>query len=400
MKNQEEYGYACRFIMRLDRHLSDELFVQQLESSPYIQLLERTRLSIPAIGTPRWSIAEKACPSPLYIHAVAGAEIPEKILNPKITLTDRCLYQFDIIHHPDHSTLIFSWHHILMDGFGANRLLHSLHQPAAADTSCFLKEEPQESLKKQWQRLVKAKDFLKTISKESLFKVTSISASDNTHFQALTFNENETHALKKQAQKYVGGLSNTPFFLAGIARAYCHMLQKRGDTLEDLWIPVPTEMRKAGARGPVVSNRHSLIFFRIKKKLINSTKALADDLNQQFKNQINSGVPKDYASMIGSLRLMPTPFYYQLVKGPNGESLAGMLYSHSPAPDNLMEFLGCKLQDATALPPNTTPPGISFQLMNFGATLKIVVQYSERCFSRSDISFLMAELRKVFLKDI
>lgn len=398
LKNQNQYGYACRFVMQLDRHLSDEVFIQRLEASPYIQLLERTRLVIPAIGIPRWEIDEKVYPSPLVIHAAPDDAIPKKILDPKIELTDRCLYQFDIVHHPHHSTLIFSWHHILMDGFGANRLLYSLHKPDTANGSDFLVKEPQESLKKQWQKLVKAKDFLKDVSQEPLLKIRSQGTSDNCHFQILTFDEDDTRSLKKEAQKYTHGLSETPFYLARIAEAYHAMLVRRGDTFKDMWVPVPTEMRKAGSSGPVVSNRHSLIFFRVKEKLMSDTEALIIDLHQQFMEQVKNGMPKNYASMIGSLRLMPTPFYYKLIKGPNGESLAGMLFSQSPAPDNLMEFLGCKLANATALPPNTTPPGISFQLMKFGASLQLVVQYSERCFSRSDISFLMSELKKVFLK--
>lgn len=385
--------------MKMDRHFSDELFIKKLQKSPYIQLLERTRLCIPSFGTPYWKIADKPLTSPLVIHRSADESIPQVVLENVIHHTDENLYRFDVIHHPNHTSLVFSWHHILMDGFGANRLLQSIEKPEDADQDSFLLEQSADSIGEQWKKLMRTKDFLKDISKEPLLKITPKSFSKKVKYQEVIFDQPQSETIKKLTTKYGRSLSETPYFIGSIALAYAKILDTERFHNQDIWIPVPMEVRKAGAKGPIVSNRHSLVFFRIKWSLMNDKQALIKDLNEQLFTQVRQNMPQNYWSMIGSLRLMPTYPYYQLVKGPNGESLAGMLYSQSPSPDNLMEFLGCKLIDATALPPSVAPPGINFQMMKFAGTTKLIIQYSESCFSGSEISSLIVELEKEILEN-
>ena len=399
MKKQGSTGYECRFIMKLDRHFSDELFIEKLQNSPYIQLLERTRLCIPPFGTPSWKITDKPLASPMVIHRAKDEAIPQAVFENTINHYDESLYRFDVVHHPNHSSIVFSWHHIFMDGFGANRLLHSIENPTTAEEDVFLQEQSADGLGEQWKKLMRAKDFLRDISQEPLLKISPENASKRVKYREVIFDQTLTEALKETVKKYGRSLSDTTYFVGSIASAYAKMLGAKRLRGQDIWIPVPMEVRKAGANGPVVSNRHSLLFFRVKSSLLNDKQSLIKDLNDQLFNQVKHGMPQNYWSMIGTLRLMPTYPYYQLVKRPNGDSLAGMLYSQSPSPDNLMEFLGCKLIDATALPPSVTPPGINFQMMKFDGSTKLIVQYSESCFSGSEISSLIVELEKEILEN-
>lgn len=397
MKKQGSTSYDCRFIMRLDTILTPEALNAGIQNSPYFKLLERTRLVFPKFKIPRWEISEESSPTPVFLHNSDSQEIPEEVFNKSIELKSDSLYHFDLIQHPDRSTLVFSWHHILLDGFGANTLLHSLSNPIKDAEKHFLNVPPKENLRQQWNKLMKTKNFLKDVSKGSLLQIKEISSSTKVTSLELKLSEKQTTTVKSDVKKYSRGGIDTPYFLGVIALAYFKVLEQRGMEAKDIFVPVPMELRKAGALGPIVSNHHTLLFFRIKARLRADKTALIKDLNTQFFDQVKTRLPHNYASMINLLRIIPTAWYYALVKGPNDESLAGFLYSQSPSPNNLSTILGCHLVDATALPPNTSPPGISFQMMTFEARLKLVVQFSESCFAKAEITSILEEIQKELL---
>ena len=128
--------------------------------------------------------------------------------------------------------------------------------------------------------------------------------------------------------------------------------------------------------------------------MLDDKKALIKDLNAQFFEQVKLGIPQKYASMLRLLRHLPISFYYKLIKRPNGDSLSGMLYSQSPSHKSLNTFLGCRVNDITALPPNTSPPGISFQITTFDKRLKLVIQYSESFFNKAEINDIITAVEK------
>ncbi len=397
MKKQGSTSYDCRFIMKLGKHLALEALQAAIQQSQYFELLEQTRLSFPKFKIPRWELTNERISTIIKTHKSTSDEIPTEVLNKQIELKDDNLYRFDLIHHPTCSTLVFSWHHILMDGFGANTLLHSLSHTIENAERNFLVTPAKEGLRQQWSKLMKTKDFLKDISKGSLQKIKELNTSQKVDFVELKFNAKQTAEIKEQVIKHSRGGIDTPYFLGIIALAYYKTLEQRVEKLEDIFVPVPMELRKAGAKGPILSNQHTLLFFRIKANLRNDKAALIKDLNEQFFNQVKTQMPHNYASMINLLRLLPTAWYYKLVKGPNDESLAGFLYSKSPSPNNLSGLLDCHITDATVLPPNTSPPGISFQMMTFGGNLKFVIQFSESCFAKVEIKCILEEMQKELL---
>lgn len=394
MKKQGNTSYHCRFIMTLNEKLDDSTLQQAIQQSAYFQLLERTKLFFPKLGIPRWQIAQKRTGTNVYVHHSNSDDITEVVLNKSIELKSDRLYHFDLIQHPKHSTLVFSWHHILMDGYGANALLYSLSNPVKDAQLNFLPASPKESLRQQWNKLMKTKDFLKDISKGSLLKIKEITNNQKVEFVELKLDISQTEKTKLAVKKYSRGGIDTPYFLGVIAMAYFKILEKRGTEFQDIFVPVPMELRKAKAIGPIVSNQHTLLFFRIKSKLRTNKALLIKDLNAQFFDQIKTRMPHNYASMINLLRILPTSWYYKLVKGPNDESLAGFLYSQSPSPNNLSQLLGCQVVDALALPPNTSPPGISFQMMTFGGQLKLIIQFSQSCFQREEITSIAHQIQK------
>lgn len=385
--------------MRLNGRLALEKLEDQISTSVYFQLLQKIKLHHPIIGYAHWKVGQTSFPIPIHTQVLSTSEIPGEILNRKIELHHQNLCTFDLLYTPAGKTiLLFSWHHLLLDGFGANKLLESLTQHTA-DEQYFLPVEPKEGIIAQWNQLVEAKDFLKEISREPLVKIRPLKSKAESQFLEIELNEEDREKMGKAASALGCGLSPTPFYLACMARACLPVFDQNNFADGDLWVPVPMETRKRGALGPVLTNQHTFLFFRIKRALIREKAALIKDLKEQLFGQVKIAMPRKYAAMSRLLRLLPTWFYYQLIKGPNGDSIAGFLFSQSPAPDNLKPFIDLDLEDATALPPNTTPPGISFQLMTFAGRLKLILQYNTACFSTSQARNIFDNLKKELLAD-
>ncbi len=390
LKTQGIAGLDCRYIMRLDSLLPKEKLETAISASPYFQLLERTRIQFRKTGIPKWILETEKEPSRLIEHHSNSDKIPEKAFEQFIPLTEGNLYRIDLVQHPTYSTVVFSWHHLILDAFGASHVLASVNNPKIANVSTFFGDEIKESKRKQWSDLMIAKNFLKDTTKDPLLSIKPrYKQSSVTHLEK-RFSVDETAEIRKQIHQYSRGGIETPYLLGNIAIAYQQVLQQRGEKRKDIWVPIPMEQRKAGVSGPIVGNWHSLIFFRIKAALIDDKKAMVKDLNNQLFEQVKLGIPQKYAGMLRLLRHLPIPFYYKLIKRPNGNSLSGMLYSQSPSHQSLSSFLGCRVTDTTPLPPNTSPPGISFQITTFDNRLKVIVQYSESYFSETEIRNLLS----------
>lgn len=397
VQKQAGPGYVCRFAMTLSGTLSREKLQQHINASEHFQLLQRVYLHYPAVGPARWKLRRTPVVFPIFEQKQDKEEVPVEILERDIPLEAEALCEFDLIHiDSDKTILIFSWHHLLMDGFGANKLLESLKESYQEDQKNFFPKEEKEGLWNQWKQLVFTKDWLREISVDPLVKIKAAKNSFKTGYLISQLNEQEHQQVEKAMKQYSKGLVSTPYYLACAAKAYQSELGERYSK-GDFFVPMPTETRKKGARGPVLTNQHSMLFFRMQRDQISNKATLVYSIGQQFFEQVRQRLPQQYAAMIRMLRLIPTWFYYRLIQRPNGDGIASFIFSQSPAPDNLQNFMGHQLLDATALPPNTAPPGISFQIMTFEGRLKLVLQYSENCFTKDQAQRMIKRYKQELL---
>ncbi len=380
--------------MKLDATLPQNKLEKAISDSSYFQLLERTRIKFQKTGIPKWILQSESEPSFVVSHNSDSDEIPDEVLERHIPISGGNLFRFDLVQHPTYSTVIFSWHHILLDAFGASHALASINDPQITHIPTYFGNEKRESKRKQWSDLMTAKNYLRATTKDPLLKIEPRHKNARVAYKEKRFSVEETANIRKQINATSRGGVETPYLLANIVMAYQQLLSQRGETRKDIWVPIPMEQRKSGATGPIIGNWHSLLFFRIKANLMDDKTAMVKDLSSQLFNQVKLGIPQKYANMLRLLRHLPIPFYYKLVKRPNGESLTGMLYSQSPSHEGLSSFLGCQVLDTTPLPPNTSPPGISFQITTFDKRLKLIVQYSESYFSEKEIIDLLKAIDK------
>ena len=119
----------------------------------------------------------------------------------------------------------------------------------------------------------------------------------------------------------------SPFYLACSARAVKEILVQRKSVVSNFWIPVPQNQRKKGALGPLLGNHLSFLFYRLNTTTLESLRNSVISINDQMVNQVRNGIPKAYDVLMNFLKRIPSSLYYQLIKGPQGGSLSGFLFT-------------------------------------------------------------------------
>src|SRR5690349_12866781 len=118
---------TCRYLLELSGYVGKEDLNKKINDHPDLRWLasiapeKRYPMSIPA-----WRKQAKTYEIPLGEYTTDEL-IPEEMINERITSHEPPFLRFDLLHRSDGNTaLVFSWHHLLMDGYGATLLLRQL----------------------------------------------------------------------------------------------------------------------------------------------------------------------------------------------------------------------------------------------------------------------------------
>lgn len=388
-------GNTCRYVLELEGKLNSDAFKDKLKNNSASQQLASFSINKGAPFTvPKWKS------NPNYTIEVNTHEddsfLPDNILNKIISAKKITLFAFDIIYRSNgNSTLIFSWNHLLMDGYGAVLYLKQLN--GFGKENGFLSEETK--IKFSLSALKdarKAKIFLSASSKNP----TSGISPETTHIhvnqkiKVIRFTKEETEQIDLNAPKLGAKFGRSPYYLACSARCVKELLNQRKSTVSNFWIPVPQNQRKKGALGPLLGNNLSFLFYRLNNLVLDSLEQTVKSINDQMVNQVRLGIPKSYDVLMNFLKRIPSSLYYQLIKGPQGGSLSGFLFTVAEDhPEELLKFDGLTVLDALSFPPNTYPPGLTFAFMRFQGQLQLMMLYYDEVLSENEANSLENQIR-------
>ena len=392
---QGAFGNTCKYVLELAGKLDAEAFKKKINQDTVIQQL--ASLSVTKTGLfskPRWQ-SNPIKDIEVAVHE-SDAFIPNDVLQKKFTIERPGLFSFDIVNRSNgNCSLILSWHHLLMDGYGAVLLLKRICDSAKEIT--LSAEEPTVNLNfENIRQAAKAKLFIGKTSKKELSSIGSTKEykSVNQKITVIPFTQEETKQIESNALVLGAKFGLSPFYLACSARGAKQILQERKVPVTNFWVPVPQNTRKKGALGPLLSNHISFLFYRITNIELSSLKECVSSLNNQMVNQIRDGLPKAYSKLQGFLKRMPSSLYYQLIKGPQGNSLTSFLFTVAEEhPQDLLEFEGLKVLNALSLPPNNFKPGLTFAFMRFNNCLQIMLLYFDEVLSEKEITILEKQLK-------
>ena len=382
-------GNTCRYVLELEGNFEAAALTDILQKNELARWMSRFQLAGRMRNSNYWKSRDEV---EIPVTVLQSDELlPKELLETKQSRYDTPLFYFHIIQRSNgNSTIIFSWHHLLMDGYGASLFLKNLSKPLRIQASTT------ERSPISWKTFVEMRRSKRYISKSAKGKITALESSFQKAVEqgvrVLTFSEEETSALEEQQKIQGAKFGQGVFLLTCVTRAVNRHVKQEQNS--DFWIPIPQDSRKKGSSWPVLGNHLSFLFYRIDTKLLHDKKATIQSLNAQMMDQVKRGIPKAYGHLMNCLRWIPSPLYTRLIKGPNGKSLSSFLFTTAAEhPTDLDSFFGRKITNALSIPPNTYPPGLTFAVNHFNSRLQIVVLYYTHLFSEKDMDSLLKNLR-------
>ncbi len=384
-------GHTCRYIIELEGEFHTDDFKKKLKTNNVAQWLSSLRIKSSPFSKKKWVI-EKV--NEIIVEEIDSEKLlPSSLMNNTLSKCKPPLFYFSIIKKKNKQvTFIFSWHHLLMDGYGAVLFLENLISPLKVKETIRKKSILNLTTLKE---SIKAKKFVDSTSKGEIETMEDIFTKNvNQNFKFISFTEEETKIIEKNATKNGSRFGISSYFLscASIVVAK-HFERKTTHPIKDFWIPVPQDTRKKGSKWPITGNHLSFLFYRIKSQNCTDKKAMTIDLNNQMVEQIKNKIPLAYSHLMNYMRIIPTKLYAKLIKGPNGKSLSSFLFTVAAEhPKTFNQINGCKIINAYSVPPNTYPPGLTFAFNRFQDKIQLVIPYYEHLFTPSEINEIEKEI--------
>jgi hypothetical protein len=390
----------CHYLLELEGRFDAAKFERELGLNNEVLWLASldTYKSFP-LALPEWRNTKAIKKIPVYVHT-SEELIPANVINREMHM-DESHICCDVVYRSDNnSALIFSWHHLLMDGYGVVLLLKQLAKNVTAPLQHVIDHEHKEDLKiRELANATRAKFFVDRISKKPLSSIApDIKINKRKqHVKIIRFTEEETKRFDKKGPKLGAQFGRSPVYLASAARGVRSLLKNQGAPIHDLWIPVPKDQRKKGSQGPLLGNHLSFLFYRLKANDLDSLEKTVRSINHQTVDQIKSKMSRDYDMLMKYLRRTPTPLYYYWIKGPQGGSLASFLFTvAADHPEDFEKFGEHRIIDAWSFPSGIYPPGLNFAFMRFKDKLHIMIMYFEGVISEDDVHILEQQFRRDF----
>lgn len=395
---QQETGSSnvCRYLLELENKIDEEAFRNYIHSLSDLQWLASVRAEKPNwLAIPVWKKQNGLGEIPIHVHHT-DEQMPLALLQQK-SKPDEHQLRFDLLYRSNGNTgLVFSWHHLIMDGYGATLLLRQLASGTKALNE-LVDSHPKKILGiAPLANATRAKFFVDRISRKPLSSIAPVKKSKQEIYKIKTiaFTEDETIKLDALGLKAGSKFGRSALYLAASSRSIFHVLQNRGLDVNDFWVPVPKDLRKKGAEGPLLGNHTSFLFYRLKKNELESFEKTVQSINRQMVEQVKTSMSRDYDILMRYLRRTPTPLYYFWIKGPQGGSLASFLFTVAANhPDDFVSFQNHSIVDAWAFPSGIYPPGLGFAFMRFKNNLHIMVNYFEGVVSEEEINQIEYGLR-------
>jgi hypothetical protein len=411
-------GNICCAVLQLDKGFDVERLRRRMKESPLMNWLARARAVRPLPFLPPVWRASGTPGEIFFEHDEQGNEMETPWSPPKVVLQRqlraRCEpgVAFDVLHHADGTShLFFSWNHTHLDASGVDFILHHLNTTTEADDAVALKNfiDPKQikglPISKWWERMGFAKtswNWLEQSGKEPLFTPapTGPRAKDlQNHRRRILFTEEETTRIAGQVSRITGGFRRSHFYLAASVKSLHNIALKRGNKDGAYLIPIPHDIRKHGAKGPIFSNHLSVMFYRIEALQAAQMKDIVGELGKQMTSMIRDKFPEACMAALNMFKILPPGFYIKQLGKPTKGKIASLSFSDSgEACPGMPEFCGGKILDVTHLIPCWRCPGVTTLFLQFGKRLSIMLSWVDDSLTPAEADGLERDLRKLLLE--
>ncbi len=392
-------GNTCRYVLETEGRLDARQIEDLINSQPALQELSSFTLGRSMIfGLPYW---KQGTPKRIPVEEWnSDAFIPDVILERNLSLEGAQLFTFDVLHRSeDRSALIFSWNHLILDSQGAALLLSRIL--VGEKTGPLTTEEK----KDKWTvggmiKGYKVTRFVKRSARKPLTGDYSNTGSKYVQQQigCVSFDESETKAIDENVLNSGSKFGPSAYLLTCCAQEMMHFMQQKQMAVSNFWVPVPSNRRKKGAKGPLLGNHLTFLFYRLAGSKLASAQESVADINDQMMRQMRKKMPDYYEALLKIVKRVPLVLYYSRIKKPQGKSISSFLFTLADDhPAALEQIMGINVENAWSFPPNIYPPGITFAFMRFKGMLRVMILSYHEVLSTDEMELFKNGLRQRLL---
>ena len=417
MRRAGMLGNVCRVALRLEAGLDVNLLRERVTASPILDWLARVRITRPLLAlSPVWRKAEQ--PRTFFFeHPVqeAGGDgpgmLPQVVAGRDLHACEGAL-ALDLVRRKDGTAqFVLSWNHALMDARGAELILRHLSLDGAAKGTPTIENliNPEQrgwSLSKWWRKLALARGSLKWLresGREPLFTLLpSPRPADGCRnpCRLLSFSEEETARINERCQRLNAGFRRSHFYLAASLRSLHTVAVRRGNETGAYLIPVPHDMRRRGASGPIFSNHLSILFYRIEPRQAARLSDIISELTRQMMEQIRDRFPESCMAALDMFKPIPLDYYVRHLGQPTRGKFASLCFSDSGETcAGISEMFGARIREVTHWVPTWRPPGLTVLFWSFSGRLRTLLSWVDDCLNPEEVDSLEEGLRSALLDE-
>lgn len=409
-------GNVCRLVVRLEGGPDPARLAERLSRSPVARWLSRLRLARPLrLLSPRWTEVAGPPPGLLAVSLETGArnggalpaELPERDLR-----ADRspCLAVDLLRGAGDVGHLVLTWHHALMDVRGAELFVRHLGADPSGDREAAVSAFAAsgacpgllERLRGTPRRLAFAREslaFITSACREPMVSLVGEAALPGPcRYRVHWFDAEQTARVDAHGLRLEAGFRRSLFYLAASVRALHAVAERRGETGGAYVVPVPHDLRRRGAEGPLLSNQLSFLFFRVEAAEAGDLRAVIGGLTSQMLEQVRARSTESFLASMELFRPFPLDFYVRQLGRPTGGRVATFFFSDAgESCPGLTELAGARPTAVTHLAPAARPPGLTVVTSRFRGRLCFVLSWAEDCLSAEEVDHLEAGLAAALL---
>lgn len=363
-------------IIQLSIEVKGEIELEELRSilnaNTFFAQLNSLQLVDGILSIPKWENGETQ-------NQVSLSDKPIDL-----TINSEKLLHIALIQNTINSTIIISAHHAIADNMGIQQIAGLIDGTIKPPLLLFAeKEKDTTSLIQQLIHTLKATLLVFKKTPRRMAKLVASEVVTKTFI--LDFDEKQTILIEENAAKNGARLSRSAFYLAAVSMALKQTIFK--DKGDSFFLPVPQNQRLRGNEQVVMGNHLSFLFYNIPFNKLNNLSEATAFITAQMVEQIKDQSPKSYSYLLKTFRFLPLWLYDFFFKMPTKGAVCSFLFSDvgETLPD-MKTFMGKEIVEVLNLPPNPSPPHITFVIMKHAGTLKLIMTYNSKVISEDEIS--------------
>ncbi len=288
------------------------------------------------------------------------------------------------------TTVLFDWHHALMDGRGALELLRHVSEGGAP--------EPDTSGAVPWTEGMTAAralgESMRSLGRPPLLALNPVRESapgGRLAFRCTELTASQTADVVRATDAAGCGFCPSVFILAAALRATDELRQRRGIAPGACLAHVPHDLRRKGAVAGAPGNRLSFFSYRAESERLGSVADTAAHLREQLVSQVRSKAPQRFAAAMEASVRLPLGLVERVTREPAPTVCVSDLGDCSAM---LPSFLGREVVALQPLPPVPYPPGLQLATMRFGGLLSWTLAWAEARFTGDEADLFERVFRR------